>query len=289
MKLIFAPVFALVIGFAFFAAVRWIPYFVRTRMAPFDAMLTLADVTADENVRARLEAQAARRHVWGAVGTGAGYSAGLMASILPDPTVFDDAGALALAGLFVGSAVGQSLSALFPVNPPHGPVRVTAMQPHGMAEYLHRREIAVEIGLAVLGWASVVAGTLALTNRVDIPVSHETGLALVLAGALLGVVATTTLVGQRWLLTAPLRAQDEDQLVAADIVLAVGLRDLFVMTISATPLAASTTWFLPDRAWWLPATFTAAALVSVGAALGVRKRPNLAPVAHRLTARSRTA
>lgn len=163
------------------------------------------------------------------------------------------------------------------------------MQPHGMADYLHRREIAVEVGLAVLGWASVVAGTLALTDRVDIPVSDATSPALVLAGALLGVVATTTLVGQRWLLAAPLRAQDEDELVAADIVLAVGLRDLFLMTISMTALAASTTLFLPGRAWWLPVTFTAATLVSVGAARGVRKRPNLAPVAHRLSAGSRTA
>lgn len=289
MKFTALLVVALVSGFGFFAAARWIPYFDRTRMAPFDAMLTLADVKADENVRARLEAQAARRHVWGAIGTGVGYSAGLMASMLWDPTVVDDDGLLALAGFFVGVAIGQSLSALFPVNPPNGPVRVTAMQPHGMTDYLHRREIAVEVSLAVLGWASVVSGTLASTNRVDVPVSDATGLALVLAGALLGFVATTTLVGQRWLLTTPLRAQDEDQLVAADIVLALGLRDLFVMTISMTGLAACTTWFLPDTAWWLPATFTAAALVSVGAALGVRKRPNLAPVAHRLSARSRTA
>lgn len=78
MKFIFAPVFAMVIGFGFFAAIRWIPYFVRTRVDPFNAMLTFADVGADEHVRARLEAQAARRHVWGAAGAGAGYSVGLM-------------------------------------------------------------------------------------------------------------------------------------------------------------------------------------------------------------------
>lgn len=130
------------------------------------------------------------------------------------------------------------------------------MQPHGMTDYLHRREIVVEIGLAVLGWNSVIAGTLAASDVADIPIAQEAAPALVSAGALVGVVATTTLLGQRRLLAAPLRAQDEEELVTADIVLAVGVRDLLATTMLMTVLAAFMTLFLPDPTWWLVATFT---------------------------------
>ena len=112
-------------------------------------LLTHTDVQAGEQVLARLEAQATRRHFWGAVGGGVGYGVGLTASLLLDRKL-DGAGVcVTLAGWFFGSAVGQSLSAVFPVNPSSGRVRVTAMQPHGMADYLHSREIAVELGLAL--------------------------------------------------------------------------------------------------------------------------------------------
>lgn len=270
-----------------FAALRWIPYFVRTRMASFDTMLIQTEVRASDAVRARLEAQAARRHVWAAVGGGIGYGVGLSASLVD--SVFDgDSGLLGVAGLWLGMAVGQSLSALFPVNPPDGAVRVTAMQPHGITDYMHRREIAAEMGLGVLGWTSLIAGTLMLTSLADIPVSDDTAAALTFAGALLALVTTASLLGQRQLLAAPLRAQDEDELITADIVLAVGLRDLLAMTISITVLTAFTTLYLPDRAWWLVVVFIAAAVVAVGTLFGVRKRPNLAPVARRLSARSRT-
>ncbi|MBA2717433.1 MAG: hypothetical protein H0U51_10340 [Propionibacteriales bacterium] len=289
MKHIFMLVFLLVSGFGFFAALRWIPYFVRTRMEPFDAILTQAEVTASDNARTRLEAQAARRHVWSAVGAGAGFSVALLAS-LPDSRVLDGAaGLFSMAGWWFGMAVGQSLSALLPVNPPRGPVRVSAMQPHGMTDYMHRREVVAEVGLAVLGWVSVAVGALVLANLVDIPMSGDNAAALVLAGALLALVATTTIVGQRRLLAAPLRAQDEDGLICADIILAVGLRDLLATTMAMTVLVAWTTFFLPGRDWWLVATFTAAAVISGGTAFGVRKRPNLAPVARSLSARSRTA
>ena len=81
---------------------------------------------------------------------------------------------MVVVGWFFGAAVGYSLSALFPVNPPHGRIRVTAMQPHGMTDYLHRREIAVELGLAAFGWASVMVGSLALSTLVGISMPDET-------------------------------------------------------------------------------------------------------------------
>lgn len=286
MKLILGLVFLIVFGFGFFAFMRWIPYFVSTRMEPFDAMLTQAEVRASDKVRTRLEAQAARRHVWGAVGAGAGVSVALAAS---DIRVLEAADGFAMTGWFFGMAVGQSVSALFPVNPPRGPVRVSAMQPHGMTDYLHRREVVAEVGLAVLGWASVAVGTLVLTDLVDIPISGDNAAALVVAGALLSLVATTTILVQRRLLAAPLHAQDEDGLICADIILSVGLRDLLAITMAMTLLVTWTTLFLPGRDWWLVATFAAAAVISIGTAFGVRKRPNLAPVARSLSARSRTA
>jgi hypothetical protein len=197
LMLSFAVVLGLVNGFGMFALLRWLPDIIRTRTQPFYMLLTHAHVPAGEQVRARLEAQAARRHVWGALGGGVGYGVGLTASLPLDLKVDGAVGLMSVGGLFFGSAVGQSLSALFPVNPSSGRVRVTAMQPHGMTDYLHRREIVVEVGLATLGWSSVVVGIVTLDDVVDISMTDNTAATLIVAGALLAVVATTALLGLR--------------------------------------------------------------------------------------------
>ena len=56
----------LVNGFIMFALLYW--PMIQERAQPFYMLLTNADVHAGEQVRSRLEAQAVRRHLWGAVG-----------------------------------------------------------------------------------------------------------------------------------------------------------------------------------------------------------------------------
>jgi hypothetical protein len=163
------------------------------------------------------------------------------------------------------------------------------MQPHGMTDYRHRREILVECGLAAFGWGCLVVGTASLDDFVGMSMADETAVAMTLAGAALALVATTALLGQRWLLGAPLRARDEDELVAADVALAMGLRDLLAVMLANTTTATFITFWAPGRTWWLVATFGVASLIAICAVFGLRRRPDVVPVARRLLARSPAA
>jgi hypothetical protein len=60
----------LISGFGAFALMRWLPSMVENRMDPFDDLLERAGVEPDGRIRNRLQPQAARRQVWGAVGAG---------------------------------------------------------------------------------------------------------------------------------------------------------------------------------------------------------------------------
>jgi hypothetical protein len=153
MGVAFAIVATLLSGFGAFAFMRWVPSMVENRMAPFTALLERAGVEAGNHVRASLEKQAARRHFWGAVGGGIGYgSVFSWPSIVHSGVIHAASGVLGIVGFFVGAAVGQSSSAFFPVDHPGGRIRVTAMQRHGLVEYIQRREIALEVGVGLLGW-----------------------------------------------------------------------------------------------------------------------------------------
>ena len=181
-----AAALGVVTGVGMFALLYWISDTIQTRAQPFYMLLTHTDVQAGEQVLARLEAQATRRHYWGAVGGGVGYGVGLTASLLLDRKL-DGAGVcITLVGWFFGSGVGQSLSAVFPVNPSSGRVRVTAMQPHGMTDYLHSREIAVELGLAAFGWGSVMVGFASLGDFVGLSMADETAVAMCAVWAFAG-------------------------------------------------------------------------------------------------------
>jgi hypothetical protein len=290
MLVAFSIVATLVSGFAAFAFMRWVPSMVDNRMAPFTALLERAGVEAGDHVRASLERQAARRHFWGAVGGGIGYgSVFTWPSIAHSGVIQGASGLLGVVGFFFGAAVGQSSSAFFPVDHPRGRIRVTAMQRHGLVEYIQPREIALEVGVGLLGWVSAAVGGLVLTGVASLPAVEETAPALVLEGAILAFVATTSVLVQRRLVVAPLRAADEDGLVTADVVLAVGLRDLLTVTVATMAMVAWMTVFLPDRRWWLVVLYAVAA----GAAFAVGRprstRPYQLPVASRLTVRSPSA
>jgi hypothetical protein len=276
-------------GFGAFAFMRWSPSRVEHRLAPFTALLERAGVEASDHVRASLERQAARRHFWGAVGAGIGYgSVFAWPSIAHSGVIQSASGLIGVVGFFFGTAVGQSSSAFFPVDHPRGRVRVTAMQRHGLVQCIQPREIALEVGVGVLGWVSAAVGGLVLIGVASLPAVEETAPAMVFEGAILAFVATTSVLVQRRLVVAPLRA-DEDGLVTADVVLAVGLRDLLAVTVTTMAMVAWMTVFLPDRGWWLVVLYGVAA----GAAFAVGRprstRPYQLPVASRLTVRSPSA
>lgn len=151
---------------------------------------------------------------------------------------------------------------------------------------MHRREIVVELGLAALGWGSLVVGIMRLDDLVGTSMADDTAAVLISAGSLLAVVATTALLGQRRLLGSPLRVRDQDELVTADVVLAMGLRDLLAATVATSTTATFMALFAPDRASWLVAMFGGASLISISALIGVRRRRSLLPVARRLSLRS---
>jgi hypothetical protein len=107
---------------------------------------------------------------------------------------------------------------------------------------------------------------------------------LLVLGLLVATTAITALAVQRRLLDSSMRAESEAQLVANDIVLATGLRDLVGAVGSTAALAgyAGMLWF--GVAWWLIVLYLAAA---VGLSLLVfdhKLRPGMVPVARRLAA-----
>ena len=53
--------------------------------------------------------------------------------------------------------------------------------------------------------------------------------------------------------------------------------------------AVLVTFYAPGRTWWLVTTFGAVSLIAICAVLGVRRRPDVVPVARQLLARSPTA
>jgi hypothetical protein len=290
MRIVAALLLGLVSGSVAFALTRWHPSQISTRMERFDTLLSTSGVEPGERVRDILEVQAVRRHVLGAFGGGVGYAVTFTASLLLGGAVVDGAsGILAMIGYWFGAAIGQSLSALFPVESPHGRVLMTAMHPHGMTQYLRRREIGVESAIAALGWGSAIVGAVVLTDVVRIPIVGGGARPLVVIGVLWATVATTTLLVQRRLVAAPLRAADADGLAAAEIVLMLGLQDLLHATVMTTVMAAWMTAWLPGRTWWLVAFF---AVVPIGVGLAVRaipRRPDVHPLAQRTAVRSRVA
>lgn len=71
------------------------------------------------------------------------------------------------------------------------------MNPHRMSDSLHRCVIVVEVCVAALGWVSLGFGDFVLTSTVDGAISSDTASTLMLVGALLSVVAFTTLRRKR--------------------------------------------------------------------------------------------
>ena len=78
------------------------------------------------------------------------------------------------------------------------------------------------------------------------------------------------------------------QAVQAVIVGLVSGLGAYAATMTTAAQAAWMTLFLPDRAWWLIAVFTAPVLITLPTLLSVRERPGLSPAIVRLSAPSGT-
>lgn len=216
------------------------------RTKEMNKYLSWAGLTIGPRARARLALHFARRSKCGAVAGGTAFALSLPLASAVQGGSGDVSGPLAGACCFVGFLLGRAASGLS-LPEPTGTARVSSLQPHGLTDYLRRREIGVEIGFTVLGVAACLAGGTAL-------VGHDWQLATawlaVVLGAFVGAVSAAALLLQRRLLASPLRADDEDLLVVKDIILALGLRDLLVAAVVA-PLFA---WYIVltwlDLAWW---------------------------------------
>ena len=99
---------------------------------------------------ASLERHMARRSLWGAVGGGVGYSIGFPAGTLLSDDRAAAAGMTALPALIClmfGMSLGMALSARRTAAPAPDRARVTTLQPHGLTDYLSRRDLAAEVTL----------------------------------------------------------------------------------------------------------------------------------------------
>ena len=259
-----------------------------------EQLLEGAEVVADDHIRDRLAVHLRRRQTWGAVGgaIGSGVLLGLAllsAALSDSRTGSGFFGVLCMVGGVFGSAVGQALTARASLSAGRHGVRVSALQPHGMTDYLHVRQIGLEIGLALLGWLSVAVWVSRLAGVVNLPVDNSTAVGLALVGGLLAVPPSAALLLQSRLLAAPRPAHDRGELIVADITLARGLSDLYFTGISAIGPAVVVVALLPGRPWWLVGAYAAIYFSTLLLGYSVRGRLNPAPVARRLSAEQQAA
>lgn len=258
----------------------------RSRRKAYERMATelhKAGLRLDADARLAVRSWTIRRVRSQALGSGIGVTIGCtMAFVLRD--VLDvGAATLLMLGAVVGMAAGAAASS-FRVHAlaSAGP-RVTALQPHDLRDYLRRRELALEAACAVAGTAILLVGlALAVIDRI----SRSAGAVALVLG---GVVATVSVVGlllQRRMLRAPMPADSRARVVANDIVLATGIRDLLGMIVLAAYFSLlSWVYWLDGPVWQLLTGIVVLPALMLG--YGDRYlRPDVAPVAHRLAGRA---
>ena len=165
-----------------------------------------------------------------------------------------------------------------------GEVRLSALQPRGLTDYMHHLSVGIEVAVAILGWATLVIAIGAATDVIGMDWDGWTAAAVGFISAYLALMSTGALVLQHRLTSAPQPASDVDHLVVGDVVLGWSLWDLFGATGGALALASWLMWWIPDRPWtlvWLY-TFSTIGLLTLAKATRKQQR-NLAPVAKQLT------
>ena len=240
-----------------------------------------------EDIRRRLRDQFLRRYTWFLLGFAFGYAL-LFAAALPlgdDPDTF---GVMPVIGMWLGSQTAMALSVLSPVHRPTSPVRVSALSPHAVTDYLARPQILTEMALAGLGALSVAAAGVDMAGWWSLPAASESAVrALLVTGVIAGVVSTSVLFLQPWLVRAPLRAEDETQLVVADLTLARGMEDLYLAAILTSFTAAWMLLWAPDMAWWMLVVWLLPMPASLALSRRCAREEKVPPVAAQIIATSR--
>lgn len=257
------------------------------RIKQLDYALEHADLALDADARARLERQASRRSLWGAIGGGTGFTITMLLTRLVRDVLGDGTPIVGVVAYFFGSAIGMAVSALCPVEPSHDRVRVSALQPHGLRDYLRGYELATQETCAVLGIASVAVGLLIVLR--DNAAAHDSvGWIAVIFGALAGGSAVIAWALERRLINTPAAAGNESQLVVNDVVLAIGLRDLVGAATTTTCSAGYLALLALNATWWLIGLYLIVVVAVNWQFFNSRLTPDLTPVAHRLTAKTQT-
>lgn len=248
-----------------------------------DKVLDSADLTVDGTSRALLERHAARRSRWGAIGLVVGSAFGLaVATSWPGERLGDESFVLVVPIMFLGVWLGSALSARRRRTVRPEQTRLTTLQPHGGRDYLRGREIVIETVLGVAGATAAIFGAVLLaTDSAD-----PAGWVAIVLGVLVGGASVAALVLQRWLLSSPMPADSEAQLVVNDIVLATGLRDLVNAAGSTATFAAYFYLLWLNVPWWQVVIGLVILWGVPWLVLDHRLRPDLTPVAHRIAARS---
>jgi hypothetical protein len=268
-------VFAVLVGGGVYLAMRKWP-----QGQSVDDALSQAGLTVEADTRSELDKQAARR----AKGTAIGGGLGAAAAIVSPAALHDLAGAgslmippiLALAGMHLGSAF--SARASFDLEP--GKPRVTALQPHGLTEYLSMRELIAEVVLSAVGVLSLAVGAMLVVGGGS---TATAGWVAAVLGLTVGGVAVAALVVQYRMLNAPMHASSTAHVVANDVVLSWGVRDTVAAVAVTAGLGAYSwlVWLDPPLPW---------IVAGLGAILGGMylvfdySGVGRAPVARRLTA-----
>lgn len=190
-----------------------------------------------------------RRQRWGGIGSGVGFALGLLVSFALPSAAAGQSGLLAVAGGFVGVQFGQALSSQFRLADRESPLRVSSLQPHDLRDYLRTRELAFEwcaliaaLMVGALGIAGLVSGVTAMALTTD--------WLLTSLGLAVALVAATALALQRRLVHAPMSADGEAGLVANDITLMTGLRDLIAAVGIAVMMSVYSYLVAIGLPWW---------------------------------------
>jgi hypothetical protein len=160
-----------------------------------------------------------------------------------------------------------------------GAPRFASVRPHAASDYLSQREIVGELVCGSVGVAAVLVPAVALIVGMQ---DSTPWLAAFVVGVAVTAVTLTAAALQRRLLAAPVRASSTSELIAQDVVLSRGLRDLFDAVLKTTALGIYGFLIWTSGSFALPLLFLAAYFVTVRWFFGEELPPSRLPVARQL-------
>lgn len=261
----------------------------RMRYRDLDRMLKGAGVCPSANVRAALETQ------WrGRGGTCAAFGLSFYVLVLLVVSLFLRGAAsgfdqiLLLPSLFTGLSVGAAVASLRIIRAQRGVVAISSLQPRSLSQYLPRREIAAQMILAFLGAVGIVLACLLAFGLIPISTDSNAVPSLLLVGIVLLAVSGGSLILERALTMAPVRGSHPEQLVIADVNLAIGLLDLVRASLGSAVMAFLELTFVDHRAAWVVDFYLVPALIAVVLLIATHTSARRVPVGQNLTMEARS-